>query len=100
MAVVNILTLPDIFALPRAGCECVCERADTHVPMVRIPVVSARWTVETNGDGSRRLVEHWCVNQQTQNHAAPSKPGSSGAGSITAPGDRDHVPAVAKGGRY
>jgi len=100
MAAINVLTFPGIVALPQTCCACVCDHADTYVPVIRAPVVSARWSVETNDDGSRRLIERWSINLQRQNQAAPSKPGRSGVGSITAPGDRDHVPAVAKGGQY
>jgi len=104
MSAINALTLSHIAFCSRADCDCVRDwvrdRADTHVPVTRVPVVSARWTMETNGDGSRRLVERWSINQETRKQEAPSKPGSSRAGSITAPGDRDHVPAAAKVGQY
>ena len=64
MSAINELTFPSIFAFPHTCCECVRERVDTHVPVMRVPYVSARWTVETNSDGTRRLVERWSVNQQ------------------------------------
>jgi len=64
MSAINELTFPTIFAFPHTCCECVRERVDTYVPVMRVPHVSARWTVETNSDGTRRLVERWSVNQQ------------------------------------
>ncbi len=67
MAAISVLTFPSIFALPRTCCESVRHHADTHVPIARVPVVSARWTMETNGDGTRRLVERWSFNRHDHN---------------------------------
>jgi hypothetical protein len=100
MSAINVLTFPNILVLPQTCCECVRDHANTYVPVTRVPVVSGRWAVETNGDGTRRLVERWSINQPKQEGAAHRKPASPGAGFVTAPGDRDHVAAVAKGGRY
>lgn len=66
MAAINLLTFPGVFTLPHTGCTSVCGHAETHVPVMRVPVVSARWTVEINRDGTRRLVEHWSANQPTK----------------------------------
>ncbi len=64
MSAINVLAFPDIFISSHTCCECVREHADTHVPVTPVPVVSARWAVETNSDGTRQLVERWSVNQQ------------------------------------
>jgi hypothetical protein len=64
MSAINVLTFPSIFDFQQACCDCVCGHAETHVPVMRAPVVSARWTAETNSDGTRRLVERWSVNPQ------------------------------------
>jgi hypothetical protein len=64
MSAINVLTLPGIFDVPQTCCECVCGQAEIHVPVIRTPIVTARWTVEINGDGARRLVERWFTNQQ------------------------------------
>jgi hypothetical protein len=63
MSAINVLTFPDIVVFSRACCECVRERAETHVPVLRAPMVSARWTVEITDDGTRRLVQRWSINQ-------------------------------------
>ena len=63
MSAINALIFPTIFAFPQACCDRVCGHAETHVPIIRTPVVSAQWTVETNNDGTRRLVERWEVNR-------------------------------------
>ena len=64
MSAINVLTFPKVFAFPQACSDCVCGHAETHVPVMRTPVVSARWTVETNFDGTRRLVERWSINRR------------------------------------
>jgi hypothetical protein len=64
MSAINVLTFPTIFDFPQAFCGCVCSHPETHIPVIRTPIVSARWAVEINGDGTRRLVEHWSVNPQ------------------------------------
>jgi hypothetical protein len=37
--------------------------ADETVRQTHEPVVTARWTMETNPDGTRRLVRHWFKNE-------------------------------------
>jgi len=62
MSAINVLNFPSIFMLPQTCCGCVRGHAETRVPVIRAPIVSARWTVEINSDGTRRLVERWSVN--------------------------------------
>jgi hypothetical protein len=63
MSAINVLSFPKIFDFPQACCDCVCGHAEAYVPVIRTPFVSARWTVETNGDGTRRLIERWSINR-------------------------------------
>lgn len=63
MSAINVLIFPKIFDFPQAFCGCVCSHAETHIPVIRTPIVSARWTIETNSDGTRRLVERWSIHQ-------------------------------------
>ena len=64
MSAINVLAFPRIFFTPKTCCDCVCGHAETHVPVIRAPIVSARWTVEIDRNGTRRLVERWSVNQK------------------------------------
>jgi hypothetical protein len=67
MSAINVLTLSNVAFLPQTCCKCVRDHADTYVPVPRVPVVSARWTLEINSDGTRRLVESWSVNRDKHN---------------------------------
>jgi len=64
MSAINVVISPSIFDFQQACCDCVCGHAETHVPVILTPMVSARWTVEIDRDGTRRLAERWAVNQQ------------------------------------
>jgi hypothetical protein len=73
MSAVNALTFADIVSSP-TWCDSIYDQAETHVPCNRVPVVSARWTMEDNGDGTRTLVERWSTNQQKyESVSAPSR---------------------------
>ena len=57
----NILALELCFkgALVSVGARCQCVRMDPKYKISgRVPVVSPRWTVETQRDGTKRLVQH------------------------------------------
>jgi len=64
MSAINILTFPKFYCFPQVCCDRVCGHDETHVAVLRTPIVSAGWTVEINRDGTRRLVERWSVNRQ------------------------------------
>ena len=64
MSAINVLTFPGTFVLPQTCCEGVRGQVEMHVPVIRTPIVSARWTVEINSDGTRQLVERWSLNAQ------------------------------------
>ena len=63
MSATNVLTFPAMLVIPQTCCDCVCGHAEMHVPIIRTPIVSARWTAEIDSDGTRRLVERWSVNR-------------------------------------
>ena len=73
MSAINVLTLPNIFVPSYTCCECVCDRAETQSLLTREPVVSARWMVEIDRNGTRRLVERWSIKRQKSENG-PSKP--------------------------
>lgn len=64
MSANNILALELYFsgALVSVGACFACVHADTTCTMsARVPVVSPKWTVETQSDGTERLVQRWVV---------------------------------------
>jgi hypothetical protein len=65
MSAINVLNFPSIFVFSQARCDRVRGQEEMHVPVIRTPIVSARWIVEINSDGTRRLVEHWSVNRRS-----------------------------------
>jgi hypothetical protein len=66
MSAITVLTFPQISAFPQTCCKGFCGHAETHIPLIRTPVVSARWTVEPGREGTGRLVERWFINQNVQ----------------------------------
>ena len=63
MSAINTFAFQNIMFLPRTGCAYACVFAEETVRQTREPVVTSRWTVETNLDGTRRLVRHWFKNE-------------------------------------
>ena len=64
MSAINVPAFRGNLFLPETCCEGDCGHVEMHVPVIRTPIVSARWTVEINSDGTRRLVARWSLNQQ------------------------------------
>ena len=52
MSAINVLTFPGTLVLSQTCCEGVCGYVEMHVPVIRNPIVSVRWTVEINSDGT------------------------------------------------
>ena len=63
MSAINTFAFQNVMFLPRTGCACGCMLAEEAVRQTLEPVVTARWTMETNSDGTRRLVRHWFKNE-------------------------------------
>ena len=69
MLAIKILTFSEIFNDPQACCDRVCGHAASHGLVMRASLVSARWTLEIDSDGTRRLLERWSANQQATDEA-------------------------------
>ena len=63
MSAINTLAFQNVMFLPRTGSACACTFAEETVRQTHQPVVTARWTMEANPDGTRRLVRHWFKNE-------------------------------------
>lgn len=63
MSAINTFAFQNVMFLPRTGYACACMFAEGTVRQRHEPVVTARWTMETNPDGTRRLVRHWFKNE-------------------------------------
>ena len=63
MSAINTFDFQNVMFLPRTAYACACMFAEETVPHTHAPVVTARWTMETNPDGTRRLVRHWFKNE-------------------------------------
>ena len=59
MSTINTFAFQNAMFLPRTGYACACMFAEETFQQTHEPAVTARWTVETNPDGTRRLVRHW-----------------------------------------
>jgi len=63
MSAINTFAFQNVLFLPHTGCACASMFAEETVRQTHGPVVTARWTMETNPDGTRRLVRHWYKNE-------------------------------------
>ena len=56
MSAINTFAFQNVMLLPRTGSACACMFAEETARQTLEPVVTARWTMETDPDGTRRLV--------------------------------------------
>jgi hypothetical protein len=63
MSAINTFAFQNLMISPRTGCACACLFAEETAQQTREPVVTARWTMETSPDGTRRLARHWYKNE-------------------------------------
>ena len=63
MSAINTFAFQNVMLLPRTGSACACMFAEETARQTLEPVVTARWTMETDPDGTRRLVCHWFKNE-------------------------------------
>jgi hypothetical protein len=58
MSAINVLTFPRIFVIPQACCDCVRDHAETHIPVTRTPIVTARWALVCQPAEGRPVTVH------------------------------------------
>ena len=63
MSAINTFAFQNLMLIPRTRSASMCVFTEESVRQTHEPVVTARWTVETNPDGTRRLVRHWFKNE-------------------------------------
>ena len=63
MSAINLIALENVLIFPRPACACVCPVEATAILPLASPLVSRRWVVEINIDGTRRLVARWFKNE-------------------------------------
>ena len=71
MSVVTTFAFHNIFVTPRTSCECVRIFAEDTIQQPVAPKVTATWRVETDKDGTARLVRHWFTNEIRSNSLTP-----------------------------
>jgi len=62
MSAINTFAFQNLMLTAHPRCACTCVFAELTVRQRHEPVVTARWRVETNPDGTRRIVRHWFKN--------------------------------------
>lgn len=62
MSAINTFAFQNLM-IARTRSASMCVFTEETVRQTHEPVVTARWTVETNPDGTRRLVRHWFKNE-------------------------------------
>ena len=67
MSAINTFAFQNLMLIPRTRCACTCMFGEETVRQTNEPVVTARWTMETNPDGTKRLVWHWFKNELRSN---------------------------------
>ena len=63
MSAINTFAFQNLMLIPRTRGSSLCVFMEETVRQTHEPVVTARWTVETNPDGTRRLMRHWFKNK-------------------------------------
>jgi len=71
MSVITTFAFHHIFLTPRTSRECVSIFAQDTIQQSVAPKLTATWGVETDKDGTRRLVRRWFTNEIRSN---PPKP--------------------------
>lgn len=65
MSAINLFAFHNVAVFARTGCACQRIFAEDAVQQPLVPKVTPRWRVETDKDGTRRLVQHWFKNEIT-----------------------------------
>lgn len=70
MSAINTFAFQNFLCSPRTSRACLCMFAEETVHVHHEPAVTARWSLETSSDGSRRLVRHWFKNVPAETTAS------------------------------
>jgi len=62
MLAINTFDFHNVIVFSCICCESVHLLAEPQIPQPLVPKVTARWSVATDKDGTRRLVQHWFKN--------------------------------------
>lgn len=65
MSAITTFAFQNAIVVPRAGCACLRIVAEDAICQPLVPKVTPRWTVETDKDGTTRLIQHWFKNETT-----------------------------------
>ncbi|HLI63657.1 MAG TPA: hypothetical protein VKV05_09670 [Terriglobales bacterium] len=78
MSAINVFALEFIFGTGFARCAVCNRRArlpiEGAVKHAHVPVLSARWSIESNGEAAPRIVQRW-----SRNLALPPETAKEGA---------------------
>jgi hypothetical protein len=59
MSAISTFAFRNVIIFPGSRCACAHVCVPEVIQQAPAPGVRAKWTVETEQDGSRRLVQHW-----------------------------------------
>lgn len=69
MSAIYTIAFQNYLCQPLTQRACVCVPAEEAMRQPVVPVVTARWQLETDNDGNRRLVRHWLRNVSEEKEA-------------------------------
>jgi len=73
MSAINTFAFQNVIGFSRTRRACAWVFAEQTLQPTQEPVVTARWTVETDQNGARRLVRHWFSNEAARESVADNR---------------------------